>query len=397
MVEVICLRHFVELQELHYKRALVEAVDMKRYCTLKIKQATDMCLKPLMSAGDDLSELFESVFIPHLRKMYSTSCKEDFVQRLAELRSLFLSLSSSASSDLEATQKLESAAVKIQSLVRGNSVRRLQSSTSVPNLHSKDSQSPSTGDHAVSSGARRGGIVAEVALRLARAEGLVDEEMEKSAGASSAETCVARADSLSDARGPHLNEGTQNLLESCLFGMEEKVLLLVATGEVDLDALDPATGRSALSLAAAVGSVSCLKVLLGAPGVRLNLTDKDGGIALHQAGKFGHSHVIQVMEQHARQHGTDFVELCCHQNEYGYGPLHAASYNGKHKVVKLILELVKEHAKDAQAAMLDLLRLATINKNTCLHLAGACFHGAMFCLFSLFSSITVGFLATSLS
>lgn len=320
---LICL-HW---QELHYKRELVEAVDMKRYCTLKIKHATEQCLSPwLASTSSRPTEPFELVVIPQLQKMYSTSPKEDFVQRLAELRRRFLRVSESGAPNQTAVaglgsgeiqeNKLELSAIEIQSLVRGNLVR---APGSTQDLSIKDAPAVnsvmSARHHTQTFGAKRHGTIAEVALELARAEGFLEEE----AGADAA--CGVPppgGTTRGETQAPELSEGTQHLLEGCLFGILEKVRLLVATGEVDLTTLDPATGRSALSLAAASGSVPCLRALLEAPGVQLDVRDKDDCVAVHQACKFWHSHVIQAMEQRSREHGADFVDLCRLQNKNGF-------------------------------------------------------------------------------
>ena len=304
-------------EELHYKRALVEAVDMKRYCTLKIHEATVRCLKP-PSHGPAASEGETDALIPQGRKLYSTSCKEDFTQRLARLRSRFEQESGRASSAVPQTPQgshvsgqpeLESAVVKIQSLVRGSSVR----SRSMQDLVRADGSEVRSG---ICDGAGGGGEgkpvkkrsnVQEVALELARVEGFFGDE-----------DVIDEASRL---------EGTQHLLDACLFGHEDKVSLLATTGEVDLNATDTATGRSALSLAAAVGSVPCLRVLLQG-GARLSSLDtRDGSLPLHQACKFGHTNVIGEMYAHvgaASGGARGFIDLLSSQNRYGYGPLHAA-------------------------------------------------------------------------
>jgi len=76
-----------------------------------------------------------------------------------------------------------------------------------------------------------------------------------------------------------------------------------------------------------------------------------------------------------------FIDLLSSQNRYGYGPLHAAAYNGRKKVVKLILRLTKEHADvGGGSAVLDLLQLSTTNGNTALHLAARLGHSEVIAL-----------------
>ena len=55
------------------------------------------------------------------------------------------------------------------------------------------------------------------------------------------------------------SEGSKQLLEACLFGMHDKVQLLLATKLVRVNVHSDSTGTP-LSLAAAVGSTRCKRI-----------------------------------------------------------------------------------------------------------------------------------------
>jgi hypothetical protein len=179
-----------------------------------------------------------------------------------------------------------------------------------------------------------------------------------------------------------MEQGVQNLMEACLFGvrhqvklpiqikkkrpttllnrqswvketynnrhlvMHHQVKLLVATRLIDVNQIDKSTGRTPLSLAAAVGSTSCVQILLSA-GARPALRDVDGSIMLHSACKWGHGAVVYYTSEFLKfaqfrafqaasatpdgaaaggqEEGGGFVDLICMQDKYGWVLLKVAA------------------------------------------------------------------------
>ena len=216
--------------------------------------------------------------------------------------------------------------------------------------------------------------------------------------------------------------------------MHHQVKVLVATRLIDVNQIDKSTGRTPLSLAAAVGSTSCIQILLSA-GARPGLRDEDGSIMLHSACKWGHGAVVYYTSEFLKfaqfrafqaasatpdgaaaggqGGGGGFVDLICMQDKYGwvllkvaarhiyhvyiwvcdevwcgvaryvdrevargrYSPVHKAAYNNRHHVVCLVLRLARENQPaDPAGAVRKALSLQTLNGNTALHLAARLGH-----------------------
>jgi hypothetical protein len=121
--------------------------------------------------------------------------------------------------------------------------------------------------------------------------------------------------------------------------MDHQVRLLVATHLIDVNQIDKSTGRTPLSLAAAVGSTNCIQILLSA-GARPAMRDVDGSIMLHSACKWGHGAVVYYTSEYLKfaqfrafreasatqdgaaaggqGGGAGFVDLICMQDKYGW-------------------------------------------------------------------------------
>ncbi|KAJ7582146.1 ankyrin repeat-containing domain protein [Mycena floridula] len=86
----------------------------------------------------------------------------------------------------------------------------------------------------------------------------------------------------------------------------------------------------ALAVAARVGSVEFVTLLLRLPGLNPNVSDDDGCTPLHNAAGRGHVEVVALLMQHA---DIDVNSA----DKQGETPLHQASSNGHQKTVELLL------------------------------------------------------------
>ena len=315
-----------------YKRVLMEAVDMKRYCHFKVSGAAslDCLVNPEAFAGRGTE--WDNAFVRQVRLLYSTKPKEDFVHRLALHRRRFQDAAKHVIED-EARQE-----------------RLLLEPYRKQGLEGKEAEAEEASSHACDLHAQSADSVADAALKLARIEGFLggEEEEVMAVGGGEApavplgDAAVQTCDSsgalrpAGQGRGGHdevhaVREiGGEHLMEACLFGVHEKVKLLVATQMLDVNTLDSATGRTPLSLAAAYGCSRSVHVLLGA-GARPDLRDADGSILLHSACKRGHGALIFYISQALKsaaptvpqtagapaEPGPRFVDLVCMQNQYG--------------------------------------------------------------------------------
>jgi len=85
-------------------------------------------------------------------------------------------------------------------------------------------------------------------------------------------------------------------------GCEELVILLIETGQVDIEAKEKSTGRTPLSHAARFGNEPIVKALLGVSNVDLNSKDNEGITPLMWAAEYGHSKVVDLLLGDDRLH-----------------------------------------------------------------------------------------------
>ena len=89
------------------------------------------------------------------------------------------------------------------------------------------------------------------------------------------------------------------------------------------------TFRTPLAKAAIAGHTECVKLLLTAPGIDVNIKDRHGNTPLHEAASAGHTECVKLL---LTAPGID-VNI---ENRYGYTPLDMATSAGHTECVKLL-------------------------------------------------------------